>query len=152
MSLFNDNQFCIILQEADFPSYFIDKHHPDDYKSNENPIQELIYHIRTNHNRLICHISVRISENQYIPLTFVCDTGAPMFLYINEITRRLICKRIKLDDSENEIIIVNGKKMTINDSPSNHKDVNIMGIRALSWFGLYLDKNTFGFTELPDYI
>lgn len=149
--LFNDNEF-FILQDVDFPDYFVNKAHPDDYREmvDQLPV-ELIYHQRPNHNRLLLRISFKISGSSYIPLTFVCDTGAPMFIYINELTRRLIKSRIELDDAENEIITINGKVMTLGSSPSNHLDVNIIGLRALSYFGLVLENDEFGFTRLPNH-
>ena len=33
-----------IFQPADFPDYYVDNHHPEDYISTKEPIQELIYH------------------------------------------------------------------------------------------------------------
>ena len=95
----------------------------------EESFYELIYHRRTNHNR----ITIMINEYTFLHLTFICDTGAPSFIYISEFTKKCIKNRIKLDESENEIIIVNGKKMPLSNSPSNHPDVNILGIRALSY-------------------
>ena len=149
---FQNDEFCIMLQDADFPDYYIDKHHPDDYKITEESFYELIYHRRTNHNRLLLRITIMINEYTFLPLTFICDTGAPSFIYISEFTRKCIKNRIKLDDSENEIIIVNGKKMPLSNSPSNHPDVNILGIRALSFFNLCLNYEDFYFKNLPDYI
>ena len=96
-------------------------------------------------------MAFKTRTSQYMPVTFVCDTGVPMFIYINEITRRLISDRIQIDDSENEFIMVNDKKMSVHDSPSNHPDVNILGIRALSYFGLKMDYEDFDFERLPKY-
>lgn len=145
--MFSEDDLNSNLQEADFPDYFIDKHHPDDYKIVHEPISELIYHRKLNHNRLILRISFQLSRTMFLPVTFVCDTGAPMFIYLNKITRRLIKDRIIINDGENEFIIIGEKKFTINCSP----DVNIIGLRALSMFGLVLDFENFGFNRLPNY-
>ncbi len=151
--LFNDNKFCIMLQDADFPDYFIHKAHPNDYKVIKNALPvELIYHHRPHHNQLLMRISFKINFLSYIPCTFICDTGAPMFIYINETMRKLIINRIELDAAENEVIVINGKTMTLGSSPSNHPDVNIIGLRALSYFGLILDSDDFEFNRLPNYL
>jgi len=152
--MFNDDEFCIMLQDADFPLYFKNKVHPDDYKVFNQPITKLIYHLRTNHNRLILRLSFKISENEFVPVTFICDTGAPSFIYINERTRSLIEHSIMRDDMENEFIVIgeDKKRIPLGSSPSNHPDVNIIGIRLLSYLGLFLEDDRFGFSRLIPYI
>lgn len=149
--IIGDEESFIIFQTADFPDYFVNKHHPDDFKVNKKPVRELIYNLRPSHNRLILRQSFKISDGIYIPFTFICDTGAPNYIYLNEITRRMIRELITYDDIGAEIIKINGKKMLLEPSPANHPDTNIIGLRALSFFGLYLEDDSFGFTKLPDF-
>ena len=69
------NDESVMLCEADFPDYFIDKHHPNDYKLRKDPIEyELIYHKRPDHNRCKIHISVKLSQTVFVLITFICDT------------------------------------------------------------------------------
>jgi hypothetical protein len=41
-----------MLQKADFPEYFVNKQHPDDFKPIKTNLIEMIYHHRTDHTRL----------------------------------------------------------------------------------------------------
>ena len=72
-----------------------------------------------------------------------------MFLYINDLTRRLISERIKVSDLEYEYIIIGEKKMMIESSLTN---VNVIGLRALSYFGLHLSTDDFNFDNLPAFL
>jgi len=66
-----------------------------------------------------------------------------------------ICKkkRILIDELDNEYIEIDGKKLSVQETPYNHKNVNILGLKALSHFELNLFKDmSFGFKNLPDYL
>ena len=145
----------IMLQEADFPDYFIDKHHPDDYKPINKPLSELIYHVMPDHNRLILRICFKITDTMYIPVTFVCDTGAPSHIYVNSLTRRLIKTLILTDATGSQILKIGKDKipMLLKPSPAHHPDVNIIGLLALLKFGITANEDdTFAFTRLPKYL
>ncbi len=140
-----DNE-TILLQKADFPDHFIDKHHPEDFKPSRRSTMEFYFHKLPLHNRLIVRISFRVRNNIYIPFTFVCDTGVPSHIYINTITRRLIKERIYEDDAGNQLInLSSGKRFTVYPSPSNHHDVNIIGLMRLAYFGLVVQEDHFEF-------
>lgn len=149
MSTLMINDETTLFQEADFPENYIDKHHPDDYINITEPIHEFIYHHRPDHNRLIVRTCFKLSKHNYIPVSFVCDTGAPSYIYINELTRRLIKSRILTDDIGNEFIKIADKNLLLKSSPTNHPDTNIIGLKCLSFFGLFLNGNEFGFTNFP---
>ena len=150
-SLMITDDETILLQEADFPDNFIDKHHPDDFKPSKTAITEYYFHRLPLHNRLILRISIKISDNIYIPFTFICDTGAPSSLYINSLTRRLIGRRILEDIGGNQFININGRPLTVYPSPANHPDTNIIGLMALAYFGLIVQEFQFEFLNLPEY-
>lgn len=143
----------ILLQKADFPDYFIDKQHPDDFRPIRHPIREFIFHRRTDHNRLFLRICFKFSSTSYIPFTFVLDTGAPSQIYINDITRRLIKPRIDIDsETDIEFIKIAGKKMVVKSSPDHHPDTNIIGLMGLCHFGFQFSENEdFTFLNLPDF-
>lgn len=138
----------VMLQVADFPDFFIDKHHPDDYVISKEPVRDFYFHKMPLHNRLILRMSVRLKNDIYIPFTFICDTGAPSYIYINDITRRLIKERITEDDVGNQFLYIHGKRLPV--FPSS--DTNIIGLMALAYFGLYIQEDSFGFMNLPEYL
>jgi hypothetical protein len=143
----------LMLYEADFPDYFIDKHHPDDYIMSTTPIMELIYHNEPDHNRLLLRISIKINNNMYIPATFVCDTGACVGIYTNSLLHRLISNRIINDtDSGIKYIKTSVGKINTKFTPPPHQDCNIIGLKALCKFGLELNDGGFSFKNLPDYL
>lgn len=92
-----------------------------------------------------------MAEDMYIPVTFICDTGAPGFIYINSLTYRLLGKRILSDSLENEFIKIGDSHFHVKPSPANHPDTNILGLRILSVFGLHINDETFGFESLPQH-
>lgn len=147
------NDETILLQKSDFPEYFVNKQHPDDFKIIRQPITEFIFHRKTDHNRLILRICFKVSNISYIPFTFILDTGAPSQLYINDITRRLIKDRIEIDsETDIEFIKIAGKRMLVKQSPDNHPDTNILGLMALFHFGFqFTEDGEFNFFNLPDF-
>ena len=141
----------IILHEADFPSYYTNKMHPDDFKITENPMQyETIFHKKFHHNRLILRISIFV-ENRFIPISFICDTGAPDSFYLSSDVIRLLSDRLKEDDLGATFIKINNKRFFVGSTPSNHDSINIIGLKALSFFGLCLEEDGFYFTNLPEF-
>ena len=146
----DDNE---MLHDVDFPDYFINKHHPDDYKLIRDYYIEKIYNTRTDHNRLILRICVKLGNVFFVPISFICDTGAPSYLYFNPVTYRLIAERILRDELGMEYLLINEKVFPIKNSPPAHHDVNIIGLRALNKFGFFMDEpETFDFLRLPNYI
>lgn len=143
-----------MLTDADFPEHFSKKAHRDDYKPTPYPLTpELIYHKKFLHNRIFLRIDIQINDITFIPATFMLDTGAPMYIYANKLLTRLISSRITQDESENDVIILGtGKRMTINQSSDLNSDINILGLRALSYFGLRLQDNEVHLDTLVSYI
>ena len=64
------------LHDEDFPNEYVHMAHPDDYKE----VQEFTYHTRYGrHDRLIARVAWKLTES-VVPMSFVCDTGAPSHL------------------------------------------------------------------------
>ena len=139
MSILLLDEDTIMLDKADFPDFFIDNHHPDDYILGKTPTIELFLHKKYNHNRLILRMSFQ--------LTFICDTGAPDFFYFNTISKTLLKDRVLEDEIGMQYILIDGRKFPMKDSP----DTNIIGLAALLIFGLELKSDRFGFTNLPEF-
>src|SRR5690348_13937626 len=96
----------LLLQEADFLKYYKDMAHPNDYKIMDKPIEkEFIFHQYGHHNRLIHRISWKIN-NGFIPMSFVCNTGSPMYFYLCPKAIKMLKEngRIKEDDLQSNYV------------------------------------------------
>jgi hypothetical protein len=86
----------------------------------------------------------------------VCDTGAPRYLYLSPQTidilknsgRYLISEEL---GTKYIVIASTGKKIPIQETPTHHRNINIMGLKCLGRFKLRVDENTFSFDNLPEY-
>jgi len=75
----------LLLHDSDFPEHFKEMTHPDDYKEIPYPLPlQTIFHRKAYHSRLILRISWKVGEGRFVPMSFVCDTGAPGFFYLCE--------------------------------------------------------------------
>jgi len=110
---------------------------------------DLFYHENGNNRQLHMRVSFKISDSLYIPMSFILDTGAPMYFYLTREssallrTYRLVCK----DDSDKEHLTIHYKHNdgsdrtfdtpveTIADAP------NIMGLSVLMLLGLQLSQD-----------
>lgn len=132
----------LLLQEADFPDNYKQMAHLHDYEPLSNPFVNYISHFSGRHNRLIvrmCWLHER--ENKYMPMSFVCDTGAPMGFYLSGIAYRKLreIKRLKEDETGNEYVVIeNMGKIAVEPTPQGHKPANIMGLRILTKMQLRL--------------
>ena len=140
-----------MLAESDFPNYFVNFCHPEDYIIRKNPFTEKILHWKRHHNRLFLRICFKIDEKSFLPLTFILDTGSPSHIYLCKKAKDEIESIINEDELQNEYILLNGKKLAIHETPYVHQNVNIIGLLALSYFGFYLKGNSFELEDLPEY-
>lgn len=139
------------MKDADFPRNYINQKHPDDLNEFTEPVCELILHTKPYHNRLIMRMSFDIG-GVYIPVSFICDTGAPGSFYLSETTRlSRIAEVIQRDELDNEFVRINGKAFSVSDSPGHHPYANIMGLKALLYFGLSIGDGVFEFSNLPEH-
>lgn len=78
----------ILLQDEDFPESYINMQHPSDYIQVSAAFKDFICHSRLGrHNRLIVRLCWKLSDSAYLPISFVCDTGAPSHLYLSNKAR-----------------------------------------------------------------
>jgi hypothetical protein len=143
----------LLLHDADFPSNYINMAHPDDYKAIGNPFATYISHFSGHNNRLILRACWKTSDNRYIPMSFVCDTGAPMGFYLSTVSTNILKRynRILEDETGNEYVVVNGGKAAVEPTPSGHAPANIIGLRVLTKLELYLrNDGTFALTKMPE--
>lgn len=144
----------LLLCNSDFPENYINMQHPDDYKTIFKPFVEYIPHFQGHHNRLIARICWKVlSANEYIPMSFVCDTGAPMGFYLSEKALLLLKKIGIIQEDETGIEYVNLKnigKIAVTQTPPGHAPANIIGLRLLTKLELGLTSNgTFVLNKMP---
>jgi len=130
---------------ADFPDYYENMAHPNDYEKNQEPVNiSYISHHKLYHNRLILRISWKTSRGGYVPMSFVCDTGAPMHFYLSDAALECLkeAERIKEDDLEVPFVMVFGKRATVQETPPGHRPGNIMGLLMLKRLGLVVKQDS----------
>jgi hypothetical protein len=161
MLIINDDYLVneeLLLHNNDYPSNYINKAHKNDYKIFKEPnMIEKIFNKISHHNRLLLRISWKINDNQYVPMTFVCDTGAPMNFYVSELGKVFIKSRINEDELQTEYVIIknkngNTKKVSISPSPNLHSESNIIGLLLLDFFGLTIKNGQFDLEYIPKYL
>lgn len=146
----------LLLHDDDYPINYINKHHPDDYKITSHFIQSsMLFHKKSHRNRLILRISWKI-DNGFVPMSFICDTGAPMYFYLSPMAKQLIAGRIISDELQTEYVeLIDNNNVTfkahVTCSPGNHSDVNIIGLLLLSKLGLSLSYDRFDLNKCPNY-
>jgi len=142
----------LLLHNYDFPSGYQSMAHLDDYMVIPRPIDlDMIFHRKSHHNRLLLRVSWKLGEDNFVSMTFVCDTGAPMFFYLGEKGRVALASRVNLDDLQNEYVEIDGRKALISETPSKHRPANIIGLLMLSRLGLRLDETGYHLDTCPKY-
>lgn len=98
----------LLLQNADFPDHYVDMQHPDDYSTVDRPFVEYITNSYAHHYRLIVRVCRKLGEREYLPMSFVCDTGAPTALYLSDKAYRMLSrhKRVLEDDAGNVYAVI----------------------------------------------
>lgn len=157
----------LLLHNADFPDNYVNMQHPEDYDVVDEPFTEYLPHFSGHNNRLIVRICWKTPGGRYVPMSFVCDTGAPMGLYLSEKAVHVLrkCGRIMEDETGNEhVTISNIGKAAIEPTPPGHAPVrgfsrgtqdfscraNIIGLRVLVKLALRINDNwTFVLDRMP---
>ena len=134
----------LLLCPQDFPeNYTKDYCHPDDYKVYEREIekQHIFNHRQGKFNRLLLRVCWRTTQDRYIPMTFVLDTGAPKHFYLSQKAIQTLQGHGILhtdDDTDLLYVIINRRKCPVETTPPSHDPANIIGVRMLMRFGLCL--------------
>ena len=82
--------------------------HPDDYKILASSLDpEYIYHSRTGNSRLIVRISFFVGPGEYLPMSFIVDTGNPIGFVFSPTAAGLLGKYNRLKDDERGMKHVN---------------------------------------------
>lgn len=139
----------LLLCEADFPKNYKNMSHPDDYKERDEPLPvSRFINEKLGHWRLIMRVSFKLANGKYLPMSFVCDSGAPYHFYLSDKAMDMLTSggRIKPDEVENPYMddIVGGKA-AVKETPYNHKPANIMGLRMMQRLGCKISQDSFDF-------
>jgi hypothetical protein len=136
------------LADADFPANFKNMAHPDDYIIQNQPIIERIFNCKPHHNRFLLRACWKVGDDQFIPMTFVCDTGAPMHFYLCPKATEILegHKRIQMDELQTTFVVSNkGLKSTVQETPMSHQPGNVLGLLFLRQNGFFLTDDNHGF-------
>ena len=121
-----------MLTDQDFPGHYVNMAHPQDYIARSDPLQpELFYNRRANHFKLLLRASFALPDKTFLPMTFVCNTGAPGGYYFSEramnVLSRADVERLKEDDLHNLYLQTEVGKFAVTDTPQRHQHANISG-------------------------
>eukprot|EP00667_Euglena_gracilis_P031433 EG_transcript_45509 len=99
-------------------------------------------------------VSLKLNENEFAPMTFVIDTGAPRPLFLGEPARRLLSDRgILKKDAGNQLVLkVDGRPCVVNKTPRGQLPANIMGLPLLMQLKLSTSLQSFTFDDSFKYL
>jgi hypothetical protein len=84
----------------------------------------------------------------------VCDTGAPIHLYLSEPALAVLeaAGRISTDELGSLYVTVVGRKAAVRVTPHTHQPGNILGMLMLERFGLQMTEGSFTFASPAPYL
>jgi hypothetical protein len=131
----------LLLSDRDFPEHFVNMAHPEDLKIHDAPIQrELFYHERQYHFRVLLRISIKLFNGKFTTVSFVCNTGAPMSLYLGDSTLEFLKSQGVVKDVETGYVMkIFGRNYSVQESPPGHNPANIIGLTLLRRLKLQVD-------------
>lgn len=145
----------LFLHDEDFPENYVHMAHPGDYKEVQEFKPQFIVHSHFGrHNRLIARVAWMTGNGTMVPMSFVCDTGAPSHIYLsNEALRTLDSKGLLLrDEKDTPYLKIHTNRdsvfpATIEETPQAHKRANILGLKSLKKLHLHLTDGGFSFNK-----
>ena len=138
----------LLLHDEDFLDNYVHMAHPDDYKEVlEFKPEFIIHYYFGHHNRLIVRAA-------FIPMSFVCDTGAPSHIYLSSKASSILQEKGLLLTDDKEIqyvkIHINGIdtfSAVTENTPYVNKNANILGLKSLKRLNMHLKDDNFSFNE-----
>ena len=152
-------QATLFLSDKDFPREYVDMAHPDDYKAVQEFTPQLFMHTYYGfHERLIARVAWKASDGTVVPMSFICDTGAPGFVYLSpKASRALASKGLLMADEATGRPYVRMHKdensefdAPTQETPRPHTDANVLGVRAL--MKLHFKTTDDGFSFDRDFV
>lgn len=149
-------QGSILLDHRDFPDDYTDMCHPDDYIISSKWIQcNFIYnHGILKNERLIVRTYFSVLNKEYMPISFIIDTGCPHAIYLSSPAATILRSNDRLleDEAGTRYILIDGKKIIFGIN-TTHGDANLIGLPFLSKFGASININqdkTYSINGLPN--
>ena len=132
----------LLLIADDFP-WRQQTDNPSDYIKCSTPItpEFIFHHVRGKNNRLWMRASWKLADDEFVPMSFLLDTGAPKHFYLSErAMRTLEDAGLAIEDTDTDIQFVYafGRKCPVELTPSAHAPANILGLKMLKRLGLQL--------------
>jgi hypothetical protein len=153
MTLLDPNTLTALLSNEDFPADYVHHQHPEDFKPLSSPLPvNAFYHEDGKNRKLHMRVSFKVSDTLFIPMSFVLDTGAPMYFYLSCKARELL-KAYGLvfkDETDVERLNIHYKLKDGTERrfgapievTSDSKDpANIMGLSTLMRLGLQINQD-----------
>lgn len=145
----------LLLHDEDFPNNYVHMAHPEDYKETGFFSPCFIYHTRFGrHDRLIARVAWKAPDGKFVPMSFVCDTGAPSHVYLSQEAMNVLDnKKLLLKDERDTPYVrmhINEDDTfpaTVEETPSVHKHANILGLKSLKRLHFSLKGNNFNFND-----
>lgn len=145
----------LLLHDEDFPNNYVHMAHPNDYKETNSFFPCFTYHSHFGrHDRLIARVAWKTSDGTVIPMSFVCDTGAPSHIYLSPEAMSVLDRNKLLLKDERDTPYVNMHinkndtfPATVEETPSVHKHANILGLKSLKRLQFSLKGNNFSFND-----
>lgn len=74
----------LLLHDEDFPEEYVHMAHPGDYKVVEEFKPHFIMHSHFGrHNRHNARVAWKTGNGTMVPMSFICNTGAPSHIYLS---------------------------------------------------------------------
>jgi len=148
-----------LITDDDFPPNYVNKQHPEDYKTTCSPIpKECIFHnTKFGHSRLIMRCSVKLAAGVFCSISFVLNTGVTK-VHLGPLAKSQLLQYgiyCQDDDLGVNYITLMGRKYLAEDTPAAYAPANIIGLRALCMWGLELNHEPvmgFRFRENFEYL
>lgn len=127
-----------LLSNDDFPDDFVNMQHPDDFTVVSKPFVDYIPRFRCSNTRLIVRVCWRMSNTEFMPVSFVVDIGAPMGLYLSEKAYSELERvgRIRHDQFGRYAEIPGIGRAAVRLTPPGHVPANIVGLVLITELGL----------------
>ena len=147
-------QTTLFLSEKDFPKGYVDMAHPQDYEAVQEFTPQFIKHDYYGfHKKLIARVAFKASDGTVLPMSFICDTGAPGCVYLSPKAWRTLDSKglllaakitgnpyVEIRQDEGRVF-----KAAAEDTLQPHFNANVLGIEALHKLNIRMTDDAFSF-------
>jgi hypothetical protein len=131
----------VLLASLDFPDYFVDMAHPEDYVVSERRMDPyLIENTVPHHHRLLLRVSLEARPDTFAVMTFVLDTGASSAVYFGRRAMQLMHEVGRLREDDLGVVYLDTPlgRCAVLETPATHQPANILGLDMLKKLKLQL--------------